>query len=62
MPTRGERARRDVPRATGVDFVTPRTQLLAPETTWNFQAWYRDPAGGGGSVQPDDAFELTFEP
>jgi hypothetical protein len=29
--------------------------------TWNFQAWYRDPAGGASGYNLSDGLELMFE-
>ena len=36
--------------------------VITPGSTWNFQAWYRDPAAGGASFNLSDAVELTFTP
>lgn len=45
-----------------VDFsVSPGTQLVGG-TTWNFQAWFRDPAGGGSAFNLSDGLEVTFTP
>ena len=30
--------------------------------TLNFQAWFRDPVGGGAGFNLSDGLELTFEP
>ena len=35
---------------------------LLPSTTWNFQAWYRDPAAGGSYFDLSDAVEISFIP
>ena len=44
-----------------VDFnATPATIL--PGSSWNFQFWYRDPAGGGSNFNLSDAFRATFCP
>ncbi|MFT4537901.1 MAG: hypothetical protein ACI841_004029 [Planctomycetota bacterium] len=40
---------------------TPSTQITAG-STWNFQAWYRDPLGGGAAFNLSDALEITFTP
>jgi hypothetical protein len=45
-----------------VDLSMPSTgpgQIL-PGSTWNFQAWFRDPAGGGAFFDLSDAVSLTF--
>ncbi len=31
-------------------------------STWNFQAWFRDPAAGGGCFDTSDAVSITFVP
>ena len=36
--------------------------VIAAGSTWNFQAWYRDPAAGGASFNLSDGLELTFTP
>jgi hypothetical protein len=36
-------------------------QISAGEV-WNFQLWYRDPAGGGANYNSSDALGLTFCP
>ncbi|GEM_PF-2546365 len=33
---------------------------LLPGTTWHFQAWYRDPAGGGAGHNLSDGLSVTF--
>jgi len=35
---------------------------LTPGSTWNFQAWYRDPLSGGAAFNLSDGLELTFLP
>jgi len=40
----------------------PVASAIAPMTTWNFQAWFRDPAGGGLGFDLSDAVEIDFEP
>ncbi|MFT4538419.1 MAG: hypothetical protein ACI841_001706 [Planctomycetota bacterium] len=40
---------------------TPQTQIL-PGSTWNFQAWFRDPLGGGAFYNLSDGLEITFTP
>ena len=36
--------------------------LITAGSTWNFQAWYRDPAAGGASFNLSDGLEVTFTP
>ncbi|MFT4543345.1 MAG: hypothetical protein ACI841_004771 [Planctomycetota bacterium] len=31
-------------------------------STWNFQAWFRDPSAGGAAFDLSDGLELTFQP
>lgn len=38
---------------------TPAAQVL-PGSTWNFQNWYRDPAGGGALFNFSDGVQVTF--
>ncbi|MFT4540297.1 MAG: hypothetical protein ACI835_002747 [Planctomycetota bacterium] len=38
----------------------PTAGAITPGSNWNFQFWYRDPAGGGSSFNLTDALELTF--
>jgi len=46
-----------------VDFTDlPAHGLISPGQTWNFQAWFRDPPGGGGSFDLSDGLEVTFTP
>ncbi len=35
---------------------------ITPGSTWNFQAWFRDPAAGGAFFNLSDALSLTFSP
>ncbi|MAE27831.1 MAG: hypothetical protein CMJ87_02440 [Planctomycetes bacterium] len=39
----------------------PAAQITAG-STWNFQAWYRDPAAGGAGFNLSDGFEIVFSP
>ena len=39
----------------------PLTEIT-PGSTWNFQAWFRDPMAGGASFDLSDALEITFQP
>ncbi len=44
-----------------VDFQSPPVaSTLLPGTTWNFQAWFRDPAGGGAGFDSSDGLTITF--
>ncbi|MFT4543067.1 MAG: hypothetical protein ACI835_005536 [Planctomycetota bacterium] len=40
---------------------SPPTQITAG-STWNFQAWFRDPGAGGQSFDLSDALSITFQP
>ena len=31
-------------------------------STWNFQAWFRDPAAGGSLFDTSDGYEVVFQP
>ena len=33
-----------------------------PGSTWNYQAWFRDPAGGGASFNLSDGLQISFQP
>ncbi len=53
--------------ATGgaIDYSIDNTQFpasgsLIAGSTWNFQAWYRDPAGGGSNFNLSDAVRVDF--
>ena len=47
--------------AFAVDFSgLPNGGDITAGSTWNFQAWYRDPAGGGTSFNLSDAIEILF--
>jgi len=35
---------------------------IKPSTTWNFQFWYRDPAGGGTAFNLSDGLSVSFCP
>ena len=35
---------------------------ITPGSTWNFQCWYRDPAGGGAAFNLSDGLEVSFVP
>ena len=40
---------------------SPGGQITAG-STWNFQAWFRDPAGGGAAFNLSDGLNVTFSP
>ena len=46
-----------------VDFANPPTAagLITAGSTWNFQAWYRDPTGGGAFFNLSDGLEVLFQ-
>ncbi|TDJ69502.1 MAG: hypothetical protein E2O39_11470 [Planctomycetota bacterium] len=46
-----------------VDFGNPPNPAgtITAGSTWNFQYWFRDPAGGGQFVDLSDGLELTFQ-
>jgi hypothetical protein len=35
---------------------------IEPGSVWNFQFWYRDPAGGGSNFNLSDGLRVTFCP
>ncbi len=47
-----------------VDFSMPPKAAgqITAGSTWNFQAWHRDPASGGGNADLTNAVALTFTP
>ncbi len=50
-----------------IDFNVPPTGgghpgSVAAGSTWNFQFWYRDPAGGPGGFNLSDGLTVTFCP
>ncbi len=47
-----------------VDFTSPPsvTGTISAGSTWNFQTWYRDSAGGSAGYNLSNAFEITFAP
>jgi hypothetical protein len=47
-----------------VDFTAPPSLAgeITPASTWNFQFWFRDPAGLGAGFNLSDALEVTFCP
>ena len=55
-PTAGEY------RFTVDNTMLPSTGQLTNGSTWNFQAWYRDPAGGGAAFDLSNGLEITFVP
>ena len=38
----------------------PSNAMILGGSAWNFQFWYRDPAGGGASFNLSDAIEVVF--
>ena len=46
------------------DLTNPPSQAgaITAGSVWNFQAWFRDPAGGGASYNLSDGYQVTFEP
>ena len=46
-----------------VDFTNPPNMAgtITPGSTWNFQYWFRDPAGGGQFANLSDGLEMTFQ-
>ena len=46
-----------------VDFASAPVQgVIVGNTTWNFQAWFRDPLGGGSFFDLSDGLEIAFLP
>ena len=45
-----------------LDFTNPPQPAaeITPGTTWNFQFWYRDPAGGGSDFNLSDGLTVNF--
>ena len=41
---------------------TPSAGVIVAGSTWNFQAWYRDPNAGGGNFNLSDAVQVEFCP
>ena len=60
----------DVVIATGnvltypLDNTSPPTGAtqITPGSTWNFQAWFRDPMAGGAFFDLSDGLSVTFGP
>ena len=50
--------------ARPVDYTSPpmASGQITAGSTWNFQFWYRDPAGGGAAFNLSDGLEATFCP
>lgn len=48
--------------AEAVDNTMPPTgqTVITPGSTWNFQAWFRDPAAGGAMFDLSNAYSVTF--
>ena len=49
--------------AHDLDLTDPPTAagLITLGSTWYFQCWFRDPAGGGVGLDLSDGMALTFE-
>ena len=47
-----------------IDITDPPTAgtQITPGSTWNFQAWFRDPAAGGGLFNLSDGLSISFTP
>ncbi|MEL6714045.1 MAG: hypothetical protein AAFP86_09740, partial [Planctomycetota bacterium] len=45
-----------------IDFQLPPTVGLIAGSTWRFQYWYRDAAGGPSGFNTSDGLAVTFEP
>jgi len=66
----GSIGRLDVVSATGnamtflVDNTSPPSAAtqITPGSTWNFQAWFRDPAAGGAFFDLSDGLSVLFAP
>ncbi len=43
-----------------LDFTLAPANGIAAGTTWNFQLWYQDPAGGGAGFNLSDGLNVTF--
>ena len=50
--------------AWDLDYTNPPTMFgtIVAGSTWNFQAWYRDPAAGGAFYNLSDGLEVSFVP
>lgn len=44
-----------------MDWNHPNAPFLLPNSTWNFQLWYRDVPAGGAQFNLSDALTITFE-
>ena len=46
-----------------IDLTSFGASMIVPDTTWNFQFWFRDPMGPGGSgFNLSDGISITFCP
>ena len=45
-----------------MDYAQPPADLFVPGSTWNLQAWFRDPVAGGAAFDLSDGLGLTFCP
>ena len=52
--------------ARAVDYSLPPMSTgpgqISPGSSWNFQFWYRDPAGGGPGFNLTDGLQISFCP
>jgi hypothetical protein len=47
---------------TNVDFTNlPNNGQVLAGSTWNFQAWFRDPPAGGAAFDTSDAIQIVFQ-
>jgi hypothetical protein len=42
------------------DFASPAGSIVTPGSTWNFQLYYRDVAGGGAGFNSTNGLQATF--
>jgi hypothetical protein len=47
--------------ARQLDFMTWPAEMISDGSVWNFQFWYRDPAGGGAHTNFSNALRVFFE-
>lgn len=43
-----------------LDFGASPASAIEPGSTWNFQAWFRDPAAGGSTFNLSDGLHVPF--
>jgi hypothetical protein len=49
-------------RAVDLGAPAPSVAAFVADSTWHFQFWYRDPAGGGAGFNLSDGLRVTFRP